>query len=49
MSDQRYETGGLNSTTIFNVEVYRVVLRCMSLTVEEESTTHEGLGMVVGQ
>ena len=34
---------------IFNVAVDRVVCHWISLTVEDKSTTHEGLGMEVGR
>ena len=33
---------------LFNVEVYSVVCHCLSLTVEDNSAMHDGLGMVVG-
>ena len=39
---------GLASTTLFNMEVDSVVHQWLSLTVEEISTTHDGLGMTVG-
>ena len=41
--------GRLDSPTLFNVAVESVVRHWMSLTVEEESTTHEGLWMAIGR
>ena len=34
-------------TTLFNVAVYSVVRHWISLTVEDESTIHGGIGMAV--
>ena len=41
--------GELGSSTIFNEAVDSVVRYCISLTVEDLSSTHEELGMAVGR
>ena len=41
--------GGLALPTLFNVEVESVVRQWLSLIVEDDSTTHEGLWMAVGR
>ena len=41
--------GGLALTTLFNVAVDSVICHWLSLTVEENSATHDGIGMVVGR
>ena len=46
---RRTTQGGIVLTTLFNVAVYSVVYDCMPLTVEDESATHEGLGMSLGR
>ena len=47
--NQRYNTGGLVSPTLFNVAVDSVVCHWLSLTVEDEAVIQDGLGHAMGQ
>ena len=40
--------GGSASPTLFNVEVDRVIRHWMPITMEDESTTNEGIGTEIG-
>ena len=48
-ASRRMTQGGIALPSLFNLVVESVVRHWMSLAVEDESATHEGLGTTVGQ